>query len=312
VTDWNPNVGGIPHQTGVSALAASGSTIYAGGNFPSIGGQPRHNLAALDPTTGAATDWNPNPDGAQIETLAVSGQTVYAGGAFQSIGGQRRHAIAALDAATGSASDWNPNPMGGAYLGTVRTLAVRGSTVYAGGNFASIGGQPRHNLAALDATTGAATDWNPDPTGATLVQQNGILLGQTDQLAISGSTVYVAGDFTTIGGQPRNNLAAIDATTGTAADWNPNPGRSGQTSHAVFINALAVADSTIYVGGAFTSIGSQPRRDLAALDATSGAATDWNPNGPNSSPTGGASVLAVSGSTLYAGGEFSLAEFTTP
>ena len=311
LTDWNPNAGGIPHQTDVMALAASGSTIYAGGNFPSVGGRPRHHLAALDPTTGAATNWNPNPDGGGVAALAVSGQTVYVGGAFQSIGGQRRHSIAALDATTGSATDWNPDPEGGAYLGIVRTLAVTGSTVYAGGNFASIGGQPRHNLAALDATTGAATDWDPDPTGGTFVEQNGILLGETDALATSAGTVYVGGDFTTIGGQPRNNLAAIDATTGTATDWNPNPARSGQASHAVFINALAVADSTIYVGGAFTSIGGQPRRALAALDATTGAATDWDPNGPNSSPTAGASVLAVSGSTLYAGGDFSFTEFTT-
>ena len=318
VTGWNPDVGS-PLQRSVSALAASGSTIYVGGSFLAMGGQPRTNLASVDAATGAQTDWNPRAD-ATVQALSASRQTVYTGGEFSTIGGQRGRALAALDATTGTATNWNPDPKGGAYLGRILTLAVAGTTVYTDGNFASIGGQPHHNLAALNAKTGAATDWNPDPTGGTTVEQNGILLGETDTLATSTDAIYVGGDLTTIGGQPRNNLAAIDATTGTATDWNPNPARADQASHAVFINALAVADSTIYVRGAFTTIGSQPRRDLAALDATSGAATDWNPNGPDSSPTAIASALAVSGPTLYAGAGFSsigsvaqqgFAEFTT-
>jgi hypothetical protein len=306
LTGWNPDVGTLrPGYPNVYALAGSGSAVYAGGVFTSVGGQPRRNLAALDPTTGAATDWTPNPDGMGVFALAVSGQTVYAGGRFESIGGRRRHTIAALDATTGAATDWNPNPIGGYYAGSILTLALAGSSVYAGGNFAFIGGQPRHNLAALDATTGAATDWNPDPTGGTFVHQNDILLGETDALATSAGNVYVGGDFTTIAGQPRNHLAAVDATTGTATDWNPNPTRADQASSAVRIDAVAVADSTVYVGGEFTSVGGQPRGGLAALDASTGAATDWNPNGRKSAPTStGASALAVSGSTLYAGGGF--------
>ena len=36
------------------ALAVSGSTVYAGGSFTSIGGEERHGIAALDATTGLA------------------------------------------------------------------------------------------------------------------------------------------------------------------------------------------------------------------------------------------------------------------
>jgi hypothetical protein len=66
----------------VHTLAVSGTTVYAGGSFSSIGGQSRANLAALDATTGAATPWNPTVGGT-VTTLAVSGTTVY-------VGGQRR------------------------------------------------------------------------------------------------------------------------------------------------------------------------------------------------------------------------------
>ncbi len=101
--------------------------MYAGGDFNSIGGQPRNFIAALDPSSGNATAWNPNADFA-VGALAVSGSTVYAGGTFGQIGGQMRNYIAALDAGTGAATGWNPNAGS-----TVLALAVSGSTVYAGG-----------------------------------------------------------------------------------------------------------------------------------------------------------------------------------
>ncbi|GIW09481.1 MAG: hypothetical protein KatS3mg061_0538 [Dehalococcoidia bacterium] len=41
-------------------------------------------------------------------------------------------------------------------------------------------------------------------------------------LAVSGSTVYVGGGFTSVGGQTRNRLAALDAATGNVTSWNPN------------------------------------------------------------------------------------------
>ena len=53
-------------------------TVYAGGKFTSIGGQPRNYIAALD-ATGAATNWNPNAN-AEVNALALGGSTVYAGG----------------------------------------------------------------------------------------------------------------------------------------------------------------------------------------------------------------------------------------
>jgi len=41
-------------------VAVSGSTVYAGGSFSYIGGQGRNYIAAIDPSTGNATSWNPN------------------------------------------------------------------------------------------------------------------------------------------------------------------------------------------------------------------------------------------------------------
>ncbi|MEO5618437.1 MAG: T9SS type A sorting domain-containing protein, partial [Candidatus Eisenbacteria bacterium] len=79
-----------------------------------------------------------------------------------------------------------------------------GSTVYAGGLFSNIGGAGRNRIAALDATTGVATGWDPNPNNNVFA------------LAVSGSTVYAGGGFTSIGGLPQSYIAAMgDVTTPT-------------------------------------------------------------------------------------------------
>jgi hypothetical protein len=125
-----------------------------------------------------------------------------------------------------------------------------------------------------------ATPWDPNSSNA------------VSKLAVSGGTVYASGHFHTIGGQPRNYIAALDAATGSATAWDPNADD--------FVSALAVDGTTVYAGGNFTSIGGQPRNRLAALDATNGSAAAWALNANSFSY-----ALAVSGSKVYAGGEFS-------
>ncbi|MCB9412577.1 MAG: hypothetical protein H6525_07000 [Actinobacteria bacterium] len=272
LSNWHPDVDGD-----VNALAVSGSTVYVGGAFTSIGGQLRNNLAAVDATTAAATGWNPNANG-PVLALTNSGNTVYAGGAFSSVGGQVRQRLAAMDTTSGIVTGWSPT-VGGVSVPTVRALALSGSTVYAGGEFTTVAGQPRNNIVAVDAVTGTPTSWNPSP------------IGSIEALAVAGGTVYAGGQFTDIGGQPRNNIAALDATTAAASGWNPNSDQP--------VLALAVAGSTVYAGGGFTAIGGQLRNGVAALDATTGAAGAWDPNA--NEPV---NALAVNNGTVFAGGLF--------
>jgi len=161
---WSADLGGslatLGYTPSVRALALSGSTLYVGGEFSSIGGQPRESIAALDATTGRVSAWNPGGSGGGVYALAVSGQAVYAGGYFDAIGGQPRYHLAALDATTGLATGWNPDPDG-----TVLALAVSRSTVYAGGDFSDVGGETRYCIAGVDVSTGAATSWNPGCQG---------------------------------------------------------------------------------------------------------------------------------------------------
>ena len=285
-TPFNPDPNG-----NIFALAVSGSTVYAAGGFnsgdgsPSIGGQARNYAAALNAVDGIANGFNPNPN-AVVAAFGLSGSAVYLAGYFSSLGGVVRHGIAAINAADGSVTGFNPNA--GGFNGgtpTVYALAVSGTTVYAGGYFSAIGGQPRGSIAALDPN-GVATGWDPSGhygTGPAIVET----------LAVGGSVIYAGGVFTSIGGQPRNNVAAISAADGMATTWDPNA--NGE------VNALAVSGSTVYAGGHFTTIGGQTRNCIAALNVADGNATSWD---PDAGAGNNVLALAVSGSTIYAGGDF--------
>ena len=265
VTPWSlkpySGFGGYP----VEALALSGNFLYVGGQFRTIGGQNRVGIAQVDLTTGLLTSWNPGP-AFSVATLAVSGNTVYAMGDFTSIGGQARNGIAALDATTGLATAWNPGAHGyydDTFVPPAAALAVSGNVVYAAGTFDSIGGQARAAIAALDATTGQATAWNPD---ASFSYGGANYSPYVFALALSGNTLYAGGHFTSIGGQTRNGIAALDATTGQATAWNPDASFSyGGVNYSPDVAALAMSGNTVYVGGGFSRICGQDRCNLARL-----------------------------------------------
>jgi hypothetical protein len=279
LTSWNPSADGPVYSIKVFC-----DTVYVAGSFTQVGGQPRANLAALDPVTGEARPWNPSANGT-VKALAISGNDVLAGGSFTRIGGQPRERLAALDITSGAASLWSP-PIGF----NVSSLAVAGSRVVAGGTPAGIA---RRNLVALDIATGKPTDWTPNPS-------DGVY-----SLAVSGTNVYVGGMFTEIGGQPRNRLATVSATTGMATPWNPNVGGDfivsfvGTSRTNVIVESMVLVGNALYIAGSFTNVGAVVRNHLAVVDLTTGLALPWNPDANDTVRT-----IAVSGNTLYAGGRF--------
>ena len=189
------------------------------------------------------------------------------------------------------------NPLDLDFNGSINAIVVDEMTgiVYVGGDFKSIGGFERNNLAAI-GIDGTLLDWDPNVTGITATGINATG-AKINALAIKGSTIYVGGDFTKIGGIERNNLAAI-GTNGTLKHWNPNT--DGE------VNALAIKGSTIYVGGGFwgvggggfTKIGETGRNNLAAI-GTDGTLQSWNPG-----IVGSVYNIVIKGSTIYIGGDF--------
>jgi hypothetical protein len=306
---WSPEASGCGAASGL-ALAAAGPVIYLGGCFSHIGGQSRVGLAALDPTTAAATSWNPgvSPSTSAVTTVAVSGSSVYAGGTFSQIGGQARNGLGAVDSSTAIATSWDPHPndtngvSGFAFGNQVDLVAAAGTQVVAGGAFTSVGGVTRNNLAAIDLSTGKATEWNPN-----LTPSFPLMTLPVYAMSAAGGVVYVGGSFSSVGGQARTDLAALDPTTGAATSWNP--GATSVFPENGHVTALLASDTSVYVGGSFTSLAGSSEHYLGAISASSGAATSWSPlvTAPGSATEHGASpvaALALAGSTVYVGGNF--------
>jgi uncharacterized delta-60 repeat protein len=262
-TAFDPNATGLNNFPYVDSIAVrADGKILVGGYFNRIGGQPRNNIARLDPTTGQADSFNPDATGtnASVRPIVVQADgKILVGGTFTSIGGQPRNNIARLDPATGMADSFDPNS-GGTNGGEVESIAVQADgKLLVGGYFMTIGGQPRNHIARLDATTGLADSFDPNASGPVYS-----LAIQPDGKILAG------GGFSTVGGQARRNIARLDAITGLADSFDPS---------ADFTVVFAIAlqeDGKILAGGDFNSIGGQPRTRFARLDPASGAVDSFD------------------------------------
>jgi fibronectin type 3 domain-containing protein len=200
-------------------------------------------------------------------------------------------------------SSWQANA-------TVWKMAYGAGDIWMVGDFTSLrppgaalgtGEQPANYFAALNASTGA-----PDPavndTHTFTGQASGTLPLSTGAVAVSpnGSTVYVGGNFTTVDGLSRNHIAAFSTATGALLPWNPGVGG--------VVRAITVSpdSNTVYVGGSFGKVGKTTvGPNVAAIDATTGAALAWGPTPPGTDNTVVALGVSADGSQVVIGGYFS-------
>lgn len=167
--------------------------------------------------------------------------------------------------------------------GRVYAILRVGDKIYMAGNFYHVNGVERQRFAAINANTGALTDWSPKANASVFA-----LAASPD-----GSRIYAGGDFTRSNAADRGRLVALDAVTGQTVDgWNATANGA--------VRSIAVSGDRVYLGGTFTSVNGLQRVRLAMVDGSDGSvAPDWRP-----SATGPVYKVAVSGDRLYVGGYF--------
>ncbi|MBI5709401.1 MAG: T9SS type A sorting domain-containing protein [Candidatus Eisenbacteria bacterium] len=274
----------------VTALVASGPTLYVGGWFAYVAGQPWSYVAAVDLASGVPTPWQVNLDD-QVKALALQDTTLYIGGYFSTANGEFHRCLVAVGTETGSVHAWDPGlertPIWSIDFGPhVNALLIDGRSLFVAGSYSKLGGQTRRGIAQLDLAAGQATSWT---VTATFPRSVG---AEFWSLLRSGDTLFVAGEYDSLGGVPATNASALSVRTGERFDWDP------RTNDYVF--SLALQGGVLYVGGWFTSVGEWvERRCLAAIDANTGRVTDWDPRANS-----GVRSLLVHGGKVFVGGNF--------
>jgi hypothetical protein len=276
----------------VITLAINGSDIYAGGNFYSLGGLKRKNIARINNLTGAADPlWNPGAN-QDVNFIVADITGLYVGGTFDSIGSVNRKGIAKLEITTGAVDiNWNPNPNSNIFFPFIKTMTIVGDDIYVGGHFTEIGGVGINSIAKINTSTGIVDPiWNPSATNYSICEFNSI--------AVSGENVFVSGDFTEIGGVNRFKLAKLDDVFGSIdVSWDPNP------QNLAIIKSLVIDGNDIYIGGNFLGIAGAPINHIARVNKVTGIVdTDWNSNMDISSQV---ETIAIHGNNIYVGGFFS-------
>jgi uncharacterized delta-60 repeat protein len=242
----------------VSALGlASGGKIVIGGNFTTVNGMARTNLAQLN--SDGSVDANFNPAGgpsSSVKTLVVqSDNKVVIGGFFTSVNGTARNYIARVN--TNGSLDLSFTASADSLM---EALALQpDGKIIAGGFFANMNGVSRKGIARLNAAGDLDVSFNPG-VGTDY---------QVVALAIeSNGKTLVGGYFTKYNNISRNGITRINADGSLDGSFDPGKGvqyvQDSEFNGEVYGMALQ-PDQRVIIGGLFDHENGTSRLCLARL-----------------------------------------------
>ncbi|MCA8974837.1 MAG: hypothetical protein KDC98_08945, partial [Planctomycetes bacterium] len=271
------------------SLGTYGGDLIAGGQAFQHDGRRIDGIARFDGNT-----WHPIGTvsalgaGGLVRAIVEWNGELYAAGEFPIIGGTLANAVARWDG-----SQWHPLGTGltdqWGWSSAVHALAVYQGELYAGGMFASAGGQPIPGLARWNGSS-----WRPVGGGLTAHPSYGPRV--TALHAATDGKLYIGGSFYGSGGVSSANLIAWDGTAFSAV------GGGIPLTVSTFVFAIDEYQGDLVVGGNFGAIGSLIVDNVARFDgqqwhALDGGVRDW---------AIGVAVhsLQVWQGSLYVGGDF--------
>ncbi|MFL5792136.1 MAG: PKD domain containing protein, partial [Actinomycetota bacterium] len=306
--DWTPWV----NNGRVYALVTMGNTMYVGGTFtdvqePNAATYPRHYLFAFDLTTGAISKtFKPALDG-EVHSLATDGTNLFVGGTFSTVNGSSHPRLVALDASGAVVSGFNASITTGS---EVDDLTLADGLLFVAGAFTGVNGSSRSGLAAVDPGTGAlASGVNVPFTG---LHNNGVSHVAKIDVTPDGSILVAVGNFTTVGGQPREQMALLNISNQTASLSSWSTSRFVMQCSAKFdtyIRDVDIDPTGTYVAVSTTGAFNGGVNANTLCDTTS--RWELNKTGSGQNPTwvdyaGGDTTwsVTVTGAAIYVGGHF--------
>ncbi|MEL6675367.1 MAG: PKD domain-containing protein [Bacteroidota bacterium] len=299
----------------IRRLAYRAGHLYLGGDFDSVQNVVRRGLADIDPATGLLRDLDldMNP-GAEVWQIGLNDSFLVVTGRFfitddNSIV-QHKHFVTA-DLLTHTAREWwglNIND-------PVEQMAMTGDSVFfhRHGILKGVHIGTKNTFYSKDFTwvvihlgIGDGALFIIEPSKIDRVELNTLNLSTVMNLhpntyavhdmVFTDTSFILAGRFWLWQDTARHILSEFNLQTYQKTGIEGEAFRSSETSE---IQAFAMRNGQMVLGGRLNTFGSVPVERLAAIDLQSGRPTDWQPK-----PNGPVRTLEWSEDVLYVGGDF--------
>jgi hypothetical protein len=298
---FNPNLTGA-----ANSIDTDGTNIYVSGKFTAVGGNTAYKRIVKLTAAGNVVPGFVAVPNKEVQEVVVRGTRVYIGGDFTSVKNgkvtSQRGALAALDSTTGATlaavnvpftGVYDPNVSGGGGTTNIARFDITpdGSKLVAVGNFSTVGGLPRSQVAMVDvggASPAAVDPWFTDRYDRAHNSCASVFWAFVRNIDFSpdGSYFVISATGAFAGGAAAGTLCDTTArwetsSTGDDPTWIDYTG--GDTTYGV-----AITGAAIYVGGHMrwqnnpyqgdqAGPGAVAREGIAALDPVNGLPLSWNP-----------------------------------
>lgn len=228
--------------------------------------------------------WGPNSN---VRDSVVVGDTLFLGGDFDYVG-PSTSAFATTDTADGASMVVAQTPL---------RDTIAAASDGAGGWFVASRRVGSRHLVHLRA------DGSPDPSFTTPTLAGTAPFDDVRGVVAAGGRLYLFGSFSSVNGQPRRGIVALDPASGNVLPWDAQVAFS-QASPYNYANVTraAVDGNILYIVGLFDSAGGQPRSGMAAFDLDTGSLRTTTFAGVRGSD---AFQLSAAGGRVYVGGSCS-------
>ncbi len=259
--------GGVTAASNARVLAIArqpDGKIIIGGNFTTVDGAARANIARVNADGSNDATFNPGTGANDIVSavlLQPDGKIVI-GGFFTTINGGVRRLLARLNADGSVDSSFTPPTFGAGTGWRVESLARQpDGNIIVGGSFFFSGSPSKASLCRVLGTTGALdASFNGVTNGAHVAGNTGSIRSVTDIIILGDGKLIISGDFTAFNNTARGGIAKLTSIGGLDAAFAPTSNGS--------VNALRLQpDGKIIIGGAFTTFNGATANHFARINA---------------------------------------------
>jgi PKD repeat protein len=286
-TNFTPTTDGAVNVV----IPGPNNTVYVGGAFNNIAGVARRRVAQLNLSTGASTSFDAGTVAGDVKDLKRHNNRLFVSGMFTHIAGQAQLGLATVNQTTGKFDPYVRNlfagTQNGGYTGVIHIdISTQANRLLAIGNFATVDGASRRQVAMLDlnASSAGLSSWQtPFYEAACSSSFNSYMrdldISPDGAFAVISTTGAYGGSEKPCDTTARFEMGATG--TGQAPSWVDFTG--GDTTYAV-----EITDSVVYTGGHArwqnnpnagdrAGAGAVARPGIAALDPDNGLPLSWNP-----------------------------------